>query len=285
MNFILSHKVHGQIINSVRQVLKGPIGSMHRLDHHFRLLFRQLFLNFFLKVFFVFFHRTEMTLHGTDKGPSTQGNVIQIILPFFFRRSRLVVVGIGHAYQITRVVNVHTPILSCFVPALVGRIGAEDQQKTQGRARQGERRHGECQDGQVLTGNQGRMLGSFEVLITTHNGVVCHDERRNQGCRSDFTRQVLVHARLEDGQQVINESILRTVLLPIVVRVHGTTKLALFFPRWHVRHLTRVAEGIPTGKVTVQVSAFAGFPCRDMGLDGRGDKGRRTRRCYCRRKQ
>ena len=126
MNFIFSQVMHGQIFNGIGQILQGAIGSMGGLDNGFSLLGGQLLVEFLTKVNLIFFGRTQVSFHASDKGPGTFGHMGQIGLTLFRTHTRTVVIGIGHAIQVTGVINVHSPILAGFVPSLIGRVGTKD---------------------------------------------------------------------------------------------------------------------------------------------------------------
>mmetsp|Transcript_35301 Transcript_35301/g.101713 ORF Transcript_35301/g.101713 Transcript_35301/m.101713 type:complete len:128 (-) Transcript_35301:635-1018(-) len=127
MNLIFTDKMHGQLINGKGKILQCTVGSVSGSNNHFGLIPRQFFSQFQLESKFILLFGTQMAFHGSDKGPSTQGNVIQILLTSFWI-DITIIIAVGHADQITRVVNVHSPVLSGFVPTLVRRIGTESQQ-------------------------------------------------------------------------------------------------------------------------------------------------------------
>mmetsp|Transcript_111361 Transcript_111361/g.319957 ORF Transcript_111361/g.319957 Transcript_111361/m.319957 type:complete len:101 (-) Transcript_111361:545-847(-) len=100
---------------------------MCRGNDHFGLFPGKLFTEFQLKGKFILFGRRKMTFHSTNKGPGTQGDVIEIFLSHFWVDIP-VVITIGHANQIASMVNIHSPILSGFVPTFVRGIGTKGQQ-------------------------------------------------------------------------------------------------------------------------------------------------------------
>ena len=126
MDLILTHKVHRKIINGVRKILKGTVGSVGSANDHFGLFLGKLFVKLNLEGLLVFLFRGQVTLHGANKGPSAKSNMIQISLALLRRNSSVVIVSVRHTDEIASVVNVHSPVLSSFVPTLVGCVGSED---------------------------------------------------------------------------------------------------------------------------------------------------------------
>ena len=133
MDLVLSHKVHGETVNGVRQILQGPVGSVRRVDDLLRLRFREGLVELLSKGGLVLFFGRQVAFHATDKGPGAQGHVVQILLALFRRHSGTVVVRVGHADEIAGAVDVQSPVLSGFVPTLVGCVGTEHCVQKQGR--------------------------------------------------------------------------------------------------------------------------------------------------------
>jgi hypothetical protein len=90
------------------------------------LLLRQLLLELLLKSFFIIPFRGEVALHGSDECPGAQSETIEIIIDLFGCTSSTIIVGISKSDKVTSVVNVHTPVLTSFIPTLVRSIGAEN---------------------------------------------------------------------------------------------------------------------------------------------------------------
>jgi hypothetical protein len=132
MDLILSQEVHWQIINSIRQILQGAVGTVRGRDNLLGLLRAKFRVHLRLKLGFVFLRWRQVTLHGPDKGPSAQCYMLEIICTLFGTNASIVVEGIGHTNKITGMIYVHTPVLTGLVPALIGGIGTEDFPEVRG---------------------------------------------------------------------------------------------------------------------------------------------------------
>ena len=126
MDLILSHKVHRQVVNGIAQVLESTVGTVSSINDVLGLGFWQLFKQFLLVGLFVLFFRRKVTLHGPDKTPCAMSNMIQVSLTLCRRNSSTVIVRVGHADKVPSMVDIHSPILSGFVPALVRRAGTKN---------------------------------------------------------------------------------------------------------------------------------------------------------------
>mmetsp|Transcript_30041 Transcript_30041/g.82480 ORF Transcript_30041/g.82480 Transcript_30041/m.82480 type:complete len:394 (+) Transcript_30041:512-1693(+) len=273
VNLVLSHKMHGQIFNGVGKVLQGPVRTMGGGNNHFGLPLGQLFVQFRLEGGLVFFFGRQVTLHGPDKGPSTKRHRLEVVFPLFVADSRRVVIGIGHAIQIARSINVAPPVFTGFVPSSVGSIGAKDQEQSQRGTGQGKGGEGQGQFGQKADINDGFVGNAIKIRVATHVGIPNH----NKGCHGDrgghFSQQVAVDARLENGRDVKEETVRRPMLLPIIVRVDGSTKLSTGFPVGHgLGRLVafKAGEGVKTGgRGVVAAHAQKGSSRSSATSDGR----------------
>jgi len=140
------------------------------------------------------------------------------------------------------VVDVHTPVLSGLVPTLVGGVGAEDEEKSEGGTGHGEDVQGQGKLREEL--DKSRVLDTVKVGVTMSDGVVKDDEACDDSNNTNLAEEVLVNAGTEDGYEIVEEAILRSVLLPIVVGVDRTTVLALFLAIGKIRDILHVTKGV-----------------------------------------
>mmetsp|Transcript_1241 Transcript_1241/g.2724 ORF Transcript_1241/g.2724 Transcript_1241/m.2724 type:complete len:289 (-) Transcript_1241:112-978(-) len=281
MNLSLTQKVHGQIFNGIGQILQGAVGTMGGGNNHFGLLFGQLLAQFFLKVGFVFFFGRQVSLHGTHKGPGTESQGLEIIFTLFGTDPIHVIVGIGHAIQITSAVNVGSPVFPSFVPTTIGSVGTKDQQQSQGGTGQGEGRQGQGEFGQELTVDNGLMRNAFKVRVSTHIGIPHDNKGRHCHGGGDFAQQVAVNTGFENGPHVKKESIRRPMFLPIIMTVHGTSIFTTGFSVGHLLGWIDATETIPSGGIVNGIQFGTGRNHSRGGNHGpshTGSKGVRTRR-------
>ena len=242
VNLILSQKVHGQIVDSKAQILKGTVGTVGGSNNLLRLLGGKLLVQLGTELGLIFLFGAEMALHGTDEGPGAQSDVVEIIGTLFGGGAVGVIKCVGHTNKIAGVVDVHTPVLTGLVPTLVRRVGAEDEKKAERGAGHGEDIEGKGKLGEEL--DKSRMLDAIEVGVSMGNAVIHDNHCRNQSNETDLTEEVLVNTGAKDGGQIVEETILRSVLLPVVVSVNGTTVLALLFTIGQVGNVLHVTEGV-----------------------------------------
>ena len=105
--------------------------------------------------------------------------------------------------------------------------------------------------------DRGRLVAQ-QIGETTDTSIVKHQGGRNGRHSQNLTSQVAVNTRTEDGLQIVDEPVLRSVLLPVVVSVNGTAVLALLLTIGQVGNVLHVTEG---------VEAWIGFG--DVGMDER----------------
>ena len=197
VNLILSQKVHGQIVDGKTQVLKGTVGTVGGSDNLLRLLGGKLLIQLGTELGLILLFGAEMTLHGTNKGPSAKSDVVEIIGTLSGGGTRGVIEGVGHANKIAGVVDVHTPVLTGLVPALVRRVGTEDEEKTKGGAGHGEDVEGKGELGKEL--DKSRMLDPVKVGVSMGDAVVHNDHGGNESNETDLTEEVFVNTGTEDG--------------------------------------------------------------------------------------
>ena len=125
VNLIFSHVVHWKILNGKRKIVQRAIGTVSSVDYRLSLCCRQFLEELFSEIILIFPLRRQVTLHGSDKCPSGQAKCFEIFLTLLLRNGRAVVERVSHANKVTCVINIHSPILSGFVPSLVGRICAK----------------------------------------------------------------------------------------------------------------------------------------------------------------
>mmetsp|Transcript_46300 Transcript_46300/g.122218 ORF Transcript_46300/g.122218 Transcript_46300/m.122218 type:complete len:200 (-) Transcript_46300:246-845(-) len=199
---------------------------MGGVDNGLGLRCRQTFEKLATEILFVFAFGRQMPLHGADKAPGRETQRLQILGALFGRNGGIVIKAGSHADQIAGVVNVHSPVLSRFVPTLVGRVGTEDEQQTERGTGERKGRQRQGHQGSPYAFNKRRVLDTFQVCVSSHQAVIQDDEGRNSRRCQDFLGERLVHTRRANGEKVAQESIRRAVLDPIIVRVHGTTVFA-----------------------------------------------------------
>ena len=88
------------------------------------------------------------------------------------------------------------------------------------------------------------MLDSVKVGVSMSDAVVDNDKGRNGSNETDLTEEVLVNTGTEDGDEIVEEPILRSVLLPIVMSVHRPAILALLLAIGKVGNILNVTEGV-----------------------------------------
>mmetsp|Transcript_22030 Transcript_22030/g.47897 ORF Transcript_22030/g.47897 Transcript_22030/m.47897 type:complete len:299 (+) Transcript_22030:400-1296(+) len=135
VHLVLSHKVHGQVLDRQTEIVQRPVGTVGGLDDGLGLCLWQAFVELGLEGVLVLGFGAEVAFHGSDKGPGAQTEAFQVGLPLRIGYSGLVVVGLAQSDQIAGVVDVFSPVLSGFVPSLVGSIGSENEQQSQRRTR------------------------------------------------------------------------------------------------------------------------------------------------------
>lgn len=69
------------------------------------------------------------------------------------------------------------------------------------------------------------LFDARKIGVTAYKHVEEKNKRGHQGRGQYFAAQVLVDARLENGQEVLSEAIGIAVLFPVVVRVDGAAAL------------------------------------------------------------
>ena len=120
------------------------------------------------------------------------------------------------------------------------------KKKTKRGAGNGEGRQRQSELGQIGE-DRGRLVAQ-QIGETTDTSIVKHQGSRNGRHSQNLTSQVAVNTGTEDGLQIVDESILRSVLLPVVVGVDRAAEGALGLPAGDDGGaLGDVAEGIPTG--------------------------------------
>ena len=70
------------------------------------------------------------------------------------------------------------------------------------------------------------MLHSIEIGVSSRNCIPSNEEGSHGRGGDDLIGKTLVNSRIEDGTEVTNESVGRTVLHPFVVRVDSATVLS-----------------------------------------------------------
>mmetsp|Transcript_19678 Transcript_19678/g.56598 ORF Transcript_19678/g.56598 Transcript_19678/m.56598 type:complete len:253 (+) Transcript_19678:590-1348(+) len=219
-----------------------------------------------------------MALHRSDEGPSAEGNVVEIIGALLRGDTAVIIVCVGHSGKITSVVDVHTPVLSCLVPTLITGVGSKDKKKTKRGTGNGEGRQGEGELGQI--GKDGGALAAEEVGESPDAPVVEHQPGGNGRDGQDLAGQVAVNAAVEDGLQVVDEAVLRPVLLPVVVRVDRAAVLALLFAIGQVGNILDVAEGVEAGGRNFVVQ-LGNRPHIGLGGKGLHTRGTQSEGCCC----
>jgi len=242
VDLILSHEVHGQIVDGKAQILQGTVGTVGGSDDLLGLLRRKLLVQLGTELGLVLLLGTQVALHGPYEGPRAQGDVVEVVGALLGADTVGVVEGVGHPDKVAGVVDVHAPVLSGLVPTLIRGVGSEDEEKSEGGAGHGEDIEGKGKLGEEL--NDPRVLDAVEVGVTVSDAVVHDHHGGDESDEADLTEEVLVNARAEDGGQVVEEAILRSVLLPIVVRVDRAAVLALLFAIGQVGNILDVAEGV-----------------------------------------
>jgi len=91
------------------------------------------------------------------------------------------------------------------------------------------------------------MRNATKVGILVGDYIVTNHKGRNGNGPANLSSQVLVNSALEYGRNVVEESILGTMLLPIVVRVDRATEFALLFSAGQVGLTLQTLETIETG--------------------------------------
>jgi hypothetical protein len=86
-----------------------------------------------------------------------------------------------------------------------------------------------------------RVTHGKQVLIVTSKAVPNTNERSNSGSNSNFSYQVLVDTRLESGSEVVDKTILVSVLFPVVVGVDSSSVLSTFFAISNILNFTKVS--------------------------------------------
>ena len=227
MDLILSQEVHGKVVDGKAQILQSAVGTVGGGDDLLGLLGRELLVQLGAELRLILFLGTQVTLHGPNKGPRAEGDVVEVVGALFGADTAGVIKSVGHTDKVTGVIDVHTPVLPGLVPTLVRRVGSEDEEKSEGGTGHGEDIEGKGKLGEEL--NETRVLDTVEVGVTVSDAIVYDDEGGDRRDETDLAEKVLVNAGTEDGGNVVEEAILRSVLLPIVVGVDRTTILALLF--------------------------------------------------------
>ena len=88
--------------------------------------------------------------------------------------------------------HVHSPVLSCLVPSLVGRVGAKDQQETQRTGGQGKGRQGQRQSRNVVAVDEGGVVDLVEIVVPDRQHVPQKDQGGNGGGGGNLAADVLV---------------------------------------------------------------------------------------------
>jgi len=132
-----------------------------------------------------------VTLHGTDKRPGADREALEVRLSGFGRNVRAVVERVTHTDKITCVVDVHSPVLSGFVPSLVGSVGTEHQQETQATTRQREGGRGKGKPRDVVAVDDGAVVDLVEIVVSDGKHVPQKDNGRDGRRGGDFTSDVL----------------------------------------------------------------------------------------------
>ena len=101
VNFVLSHKVHGKVVNGKAQILQGTVGAVGSGNDHLGLLGGELLVQLLTEGGLVLLLGDEMTLHGTDEGPGAQGDVVKVVGALLGGNTAVVIVGVGHSGKIT----------------------------------------------------------------------------------------------------------------------------------------------------------------------------------------
>mmetsp|Transcript_6937 Transcript_6937/g.10160 ORF Transcript_6937/g.10160 Transcript_6937/m.10160 type:complete len:202 (+) Transcript_6937:788-1393(+) len=200
---------------------------MSSINNHFSLLLRKLLKKLCSELSLVLFLWGKVTLHGSYKGPGAECYVVQVFCTLLGRNACAIVKDVGHTDEITGVVDVHTPVLTSFVPTLVGTVGTEDKKKTKRRtgkrkSRKRHRKHREIR-------SKSSLLNALQIRISSSNTVPNHHKSCHKRHGPNFIVQILVDTGFEDRSHVIDETILRTMQYPIIVGVDCTTELSRSF--------------------------------------------------------
>jgi len=83
-----------------------------------------------------------------------------------------------------RVVNVHAPVLARFVPSLVSRVGAKDEQETQRGRCESKGRQWQSQEGH--SARYSRVLDALKVRVSTREAVPETNKGGHGGGSGDF---------------------------------------------------------------------------------------------------
>ena len=227
MDLVLSQEVHGKVVDGKAQILQSAVGTVGGGDDLLGLLGRKLLVQLGAELRLVLFLGTQVTLHGPNKGPRAEGDVVEVVGALLGADTAGVIKGVGHTDKVTGVIDVHAPVLPGLVPTLVRCVGSEDEEKSEGGTGHGEDIEGKGKLGEEL--NETRVLDTVEVGVTVRDAVVYDDEGGDRRDETDLAEKVLVNAGTEDGGKVVEEAILRSVFLPIGVGVDRTAVLALLF--------------------------------------------------------
>mmetsp|Transcript_1962 Transcript_1962/g.3964 ORF Transcript_1962/g.3964 Transcript_1962/m.3964 type:complete len:295 (+) Transcript_1962:817-1701(+) len=257
MHLALSDKVHRKLFDGQGQIVESPVGSVGGVDNGLGLAGFQPLEQFRLEVVLVLPLGGQVPLHGSNERPGALGETVEVRLALFGAGLGVVVKGGSHSHQVTGVVDVHSPVLSCLVPSLVGLVGSKDQQQAQKAA--GERKgvHGQAQDGRVLSAEDSGVDGTGQVRVFPRQHVPEHDQGGDHRHGEDLASDVLVDSRFGGRDDVLEEPIRGSVLDPILVAVNGAPKLSGFLSVRNVR--LREQLGIEIGiEIGVGVKGIAG---------------------------
>mmetsp|Transcript_20804 Transcript_20804/g.49207 ORF Transcript_20804/g.49207 Transcript_20804/m.49207 type:complete len:512 (+) Transcript_20804:236-1771(+) len=226
VHLVLSHEVHGEVLDGHGEIEQRAVGPVGRVDDGVRLGFRQSLVQLQPEGGLVLPLRREVALHGPNEGPGADRQPLEVGLALLRGDVRGVVEGVAHADQVARVVDVHPPVLSRLVPSLVGRVGAEDQQETEGSAGESERVHGKGHTRNVVAVDEGGVVDLVQVVVSDREHVPEEDDRGDRGGGGDLSSYVLVDTGIEDCDDVADETVGASVLNPVVVGVNGPPELA-----------------------------------------------------------
>mmetsp|Transcript_1493 Transcript_1493/g.3119 ORF Transcript_1493/g.3119 Transcript_1493/m.3119 type:complete len:285 (+) Transcript_1493:801-1655(+) len=228
MHLVLSHKVHRKVLDGHGKIKKSAIRSVGGVDDGIGLALGQSLVEFQSEGSFVFPFRRQMTLHGANKGPGADRKSLQISFAFIGRNQGAVVEGISHSHKITGVIDIHTPVLSGFVPSLVGLVSSENEEQTQETRRESERVHRKGQNRSVLSTKHSGVNFTHKIRVLASKHVPEHGEGSNQRDNQNLTTDVLVNSRLCGAHNVLEKSIGGSVFDPILVGVDSSAVLSGF---------------------------------------------------------
>ena len=106
VHLVLSHKVHGKVLDRHGQIKQSPVGTVGRVDNGIRLAFRQSLVELQSKGGLVLPFRRKVTLHAANKGPGANREALEVGAADLLGDLGTVVKCVAHSDEIAGVVAV-----------------------------------------------------------------------------------------------------------------------------------------------------------------------------------